>query len=152
MANEIRSLGRIDSQTSRITIFENINIEVEPALVRIYSNSALWKYLEGKNKRKMVALVAEIKLKYFKRYKRPLQIKDSSLLIEILAHTYCHWIGLKINSVLNHGFLRIFLTKLIDRAKVADCGEKIRDNNRWFWDLIAPLNKLMVALFPRNLI
>lgn len=139
-------------QNVSIKIFHDINVELEPSLIRVHSDVTLWKYLQGKNLGKLVALVAEIKSKYAEEFNRPLKIRDSSMLVEILAHVYCHRVGVKINQQLNDGVLRNFLQKLINRAKVADCGERDRDGNRWFWDILAHFKTLVVLLFPRNLL
>lgn len=135
-----------------IIAFTGIKILLEPGLIKVDSNSALWGYLIGKDHQKISFLVWEIKRRYKERYGQALNIRDSSLLVEILVHIYCHNLGLRILPHLKPDLFRKFLKKLIERAKVVDCGEKNRDTNRWFWDLLAPFKSVILAIFPYKLV
>lgn len=131
--------------------FNSVKIELQPGLVKVYSNLQLWEYLTGKNHSKIVSLLVEIKKEYFERYGKALNISNSSLMVEILAHVYCHGLGLKIFPYVKLDFIRKFLKKLIDRAQIVDCGERTRDSNRWVWNFLAHFNKVILAFFPFDL-
>lgn len=134
-----------------IIAFTGINILLEPGLIKVDSNSALWEFLMGKDLQKLASLTGEIKRKYKERYGVQLNILDSSLLVEILVHIYCHNLGLKILPYLKTDLFIKFLKKLIERAQIVDCGERHRDTNRWFWDLLAPFKSVILAIFPCKL-
>ncbi|MET4083258.1 hypothetical protein ABIB40_003227 [Pedobacter sp. UYP30] len=131
--------------------FKDIKVELEPGLIKVFSNLELWRYLRGKDQQKISFLIGEIKKRYKEKYSQALNIRDSSLLVEILVHVYCHSLGLRILPHLKIAFLKRFLEKLIDRAKVVDCGERNRDTNRWFWDLLAYFKSIVLLIFPLEL-
>lgn len=133
------------------TNFNKLTIELEVGLVRISSDVQLWKYLSGKEHEKITFLVTELKRKYFERFGQALNIPNDSLIVEILVHVYCHQLGLKTLRVVKISFVKKLISKLIDRAKIIDCGEKSRDTNRWFWNLLAYFKPLVLMVFPKNL-
>ncbi|MGY3052136.1 hypothetical protein ACVWYG_000323 [Pedobacter sp. UYEF25] len=134
-----------------ITSFKVLKIGLEPGLIKLYSNSALWTYLKGKDPDRLLFLIDEIKRRYEEKYQKPLHIGDSSLLVEILIHVYCHNVGLCILPFVKINFFRTVLEKLIERASIVDCGEFKSDTNRWFWDLLGPFKTIVVGAFPNEL-
>lgn len=131
--------------------FKQIQIVLEIGLIKVSSNLALWEYLRGKDKVKIHLLASEIKNRYFEKYGRELHISQSSLVVEILIHVYCHNLGLTILPFIKNTFLEKFLKKLIERAEVIDCGEKKRDSNRWVWDLLSHFERVVLMVFPKKL-
>ena len=133
-------------------IFNGVRIDLEPGLIKVYSDEALWSFLKNKEATKLIALISEIKAAYLQQFGSPLRITDSSLLVEILVHVHCHYLLLKLVNRINLSSLKSILVKLIKRAEVADCGEKEKDTNRWFWDFSSFFKAIVVGIFPKSLL
>lgn len=129
----------------------DIKIAFEPGIIRIHSDLALWQYLDGYANDRFTILVKEIKKEYFILYGRSLKISDHSLIVEILVHVYCDYLGLLFNRKVNIPFLQKIVRKLLKRAEVVDCGEKKLDSNRWVWDALSSFKNIIIRLLPENL-
>lgn len=130
---------------------EEIKIDYEPALIRVYSNAALWKFLQNDKQARFALLVKNIKEHYEKKFNKPLNIENDSLIVEILIHIYCDYIGLLVCNVIKIKWIQYLLMKLIKRAEVVDCGEKQVDSNRWLWDFLARYQSAFIKILPNNL-
>jgi len=128
-----------------------IKVTLEPKLVRVYSNASLWKYLDGKAGSRFKLLVEVIKTDYEEQFGQPLAISNDSLLVEILIHVYCDYLGLNFNRIVRVKWIQKLVEKLLKRAEVIDCGEKSIDSNRWVWDLLAGSKSLFIRILPKNL-
>jgi hypothetical protein len=128
-----------------------IKVGFEPQLIRVYSDRALWQFLAGDIQAKMKLLVYTIKEEYFKLFQRKLEIRDDSLVVEILVHVYCDYVGLLFNRVVQISWLRRLVIKLLKRAEIVDCGERQVDSNRWIWDFLARFSRVFIAIIPQNL-
>lgn len=135
-----------------LTLYNNdIKIAFEPGIIRIHSDFALWRYLDGNANERFNFLVKEIKNEYSMLYGIPLKISNHSLMVEILVHVYCDYLGLLFNRKINIPFLQKIVCKLLERAEVVDCGEKKLDSNRWVWDALSSFKNIFVKLLPDNL-
>lgn len=128
-----------------------ISVALEPKLIRVYSNAALWKYLDGMANSRFELMVNTIKADYEKEFDKPLDISNNSLIVEILVHVYCDYLGLSFNRIVRVKWIQNLVEKLLKRAEVVDCGEKSVDSNRWVWDLLAGSKSLFIRMLPRNL-
>ncbi|MCZ4243912.1 hypothetical protein [Pedobacter punctiformis] len=137
----------------KIRLLENnqIKIDFKPALVRIYSNEALWKFLEGYKFSGLEMLAEMIKTDYEKQFNKPLNITHDSLITEILVHIYCDYLGLRIHQAVRIKWIQHLLMKLIERAEIVDCGEKQVDSNRWLWNFLARYKNSLIKILPDNL-
>lgn len=128
-----------------------IKVALEPQLIRVYSNAALWQYLDGKADSRFQLLVKTIKSDYNLAFSKPLAISDDSLIVEILVHVYCDYLGLSFNRIVRIKWIQNLVKKLLKRAEVVDCGEKSVDSNRWVWDLLAGSKSLFIRMLPKNM-
>jgi len=128
-----------------------IKVGLEPQLIRVYSNAELWKYLDGKANERFDLLVNTVKADYAQKFGKALVISNDSLIVEILVHVYCDYLGLSFNRIVKIKWIQTLVKKLLKRAEVVDCGEKSVDSNRWVWDLLASSKSLFIAILPKNL-
>jgi len=128
-----------------------IRVEFEPGIVRVYSDAGLWKFMETDYQARLQVLVTIIKKDYQNEYFKTLAISDQSLIVEILAHVYCDYIGLQFNLFVKFKPLNILVNKLLKRAAIVDCGERHKDSNRWLWDLLSGQTDLLIKLLPKRL-
>jgi hypothetical protein len=133
---------------------KRIKVWLEPKLIRVYGNAQLWAYLEGKaavRLKRFELLVNTIKADYEQNFGKPLAISNASLIVEILVHIYCDYLGLYFNHIVTIKWLQQIVKKLLKRAEVVDCGEKAVDSNRWVWDLLAGSQSLFINILPKKL-
>lgn len=131
-----------------------IKVGLEPQLIRVYSNAQLWAYLEGRAATRLERselLVNTIKADYKQHFGKTLIISNASLIVEILVHVYCDYLGLSFNRIVQIKWIQVLVKKLLERAEVVDCGEKGIDSNRWVWDLLAGSKSLLIRILPKNL-
>ena len=129
----------------------HIKVGIEPQLIRVYSNASLWAYLDGKANARFELMVDTIKADYAQHFGKELAISNDSLIVEILVHVYCDYLGLSFNRIVRIKWIQNLVKKLLTRAEVVDCGEKSVDSNRWVWDLLAGSKSLFIAILPKNL-
>lgn len=128
-----------------------IKVGLERQIIRVYSNAVLWQYLRITPQMRFNELVATIKADYASVFGQPLAISNRSLMVEILVHVYCDYLGLSFNRKVKVAWIQKLVKKLLKRAEVVDCGEKGADGNRWVWDLLAPCAPLFIKLLPKNM-
>jgi len=128
-----------------------IQVHFEPKLVRVFSDAELWAFLKDDVATRFEILAKTIKEDYENRYGEELKITNDSLIVEILVHVYCDYIGLRFNRVVKIKFIQKLVVKLLERAEIVDCGERSVDGNRWFWDLLARYKKAFIKILPKNL-
>ncbi|MDN3585794.1 hypothetical protein QWY86_03890 [Pedobacter aquatilis] len=128
-----------------------IKVSLDDGLIRLKSDKALWLYLDGGSISQTLKLVRFIKTDYEATFEKQLNISDNSLTVEIWAHVYSHYFGLLLNKYNNIKWLKKILLKGIERAEIIDCGEKYKDTNRWFWDLISGLKRQISWFLPKNI-
>ena len=128
-----------------------IKVDLQPGIIRVYSDSELWRFLNGHVHERFNLLAQTIKNNYKNLFNEDLVISNDSLIVEILVHVYCDYVGLKFNSVIKLTPLNNFVKKLLLRAEIVDCGEKEKDSNRWVWDFLARFKPIFVKMLPKNL-
>jgi hypothetical protein len=137
----------------KIYHLENSEIKVglEPKLVRVYSDTALWTFLKTDAGKRSELLAETIKNDYATTFGNKLEITNDSLIVEILVHVYCDYLGLRFNQIVKIKFIQNLVNKLLERAEVVDCGERSVDSNRWVWDLLARYKKQFIHILPKDL-
>lgn len=128
-----------------------IKVGLEPQLIRVYSNAELWAYLDGKADARFELMVNTIKADYEQHFGKKLAISNASLIVEILVHVYCDYLGLSFNRMVQIKWTQALVKKLLKRAEVVGCGEKGVDSNRWVWDLLASCKSIFTRILPKNL-
>jgi len=137
----------------KIYHLENSEIKVglEPKLVRVYSDTALWTFLKTNAGKRFKLLAETIKKDYATTFGNELEITNDSLIVEILVHVYCDYLGLRFNQIVKIKLIQNLVNKLLERAEVVDCGERSVDSNRWVWDLLARCKKQFIHILPKDL-
>lgn len=127
-----------------------ILIKYSDRLVQITCSPALKRYLE-KPGNGALALSTYILDEYKKRRKSELKISKDSLAIEILAHTYTDTFsevissaGNRLPSILSNAVLGL-MKQIQTHTEIIDCGESDVDSNRWIWDRLTVLKKIIYA-------
>lgn len=128
-----------------------IKVSLDNGLIRVYSNAELWRFLNGNASVRFDLLVETIKKDYQEQFNKPLDISNNSLIVEILVHIYCDYIGLLFNRIVKIKPIQKIVNKLLERAEVVDCGEKEKDSNRWVWDFLSSYKKAFIKILPKNL-
>jgi len=128
-----------------------IKVRLLPGLIRVYSDAELWRFLSGKTSERFTLLVETIKSDYQTHFNKALAISNNSLVVEILVHVYCDYLGLRFNRMVKIKPLNKLVHRLLKRAEVVDCGEAAKDSNRWVWDTLAGFRFLFIKLLPKNL-
>ncbi|WP_293788033.1 hypothetical protein [uncultured Pedobacter sp.] len=132
----------------------HIKVGIEHKLIRVYSDVQLWAYLEGNSSIRLMRfelLVNTIKADYEQHFNKALAISNASLIVEILVHVYCDYLGLSFNRIVKIKWIQAIVKKLLQRAEVVDCGERSVDSNRWVWDLLAGSQSLFISILPGKL-
>ena len=130
---------------------QQIKVCLEPLLVRVYSDAQLWTFLSNQVAERFELLAKVIKDDYLAVFGKPLKISNDSLVVEILVHVYCDYLGLRFNRVVRIKFVQKLINKLLERAEIVDCGEKSVDGNRWVWDFLAKYKQFFIKILPANL-
>lgn len=128
-----------------------IKVDLSEGIVRVFSDAELWRFLDGKAGERFELLIKTIKSDYENVFEKPLNIANDSLLVEILVHVYCDYLGLAFNRIFKIKPIQKLVSKLLKRAEVVDCGERAKDSNRWVWDFLARFKSLFIKLLPNNL-
>lgn len=128
-----------------------IKVDLKEGIIRVFSDAELWRFLDGEAKSRFDLLVETIKNDYKNIFIKPLHIAADSLIVEILVHVYCDYLGLAFNRIVKIKPLQKMVNKLLERAEVVDCGEQAKDSNRWVWDALARFKPFFIWLLPRNL-
>jgi len=134
----------------RILTFGSIDIQVrlEPHIVRIVNDAALWQLVAAGDIRLVDALAEEIGGIYRETYREELRIAHDSLVVEIWGHVYCEYFALVLERLLQLKLIDRLADKVIGYCEMIDCGESGYDHNRWFWDMLAPFRSLIARLLP----
>ncbi|MCX2574383.1 hypothetical protein [Pedobacter sandarakinus] len=128
-----------------------VKVNYEPGIIRVCSDNELWQFLDGQASVRLEILSQAIKTQYQQIYNKALQIETDSLIVELVAHIYCDYIGLAFNKIVPIRYTQRIVGKLLKRAEIIDCGEKGHDSNRWLWDLLSAYKRTIVMVLPKNL-
>lgn len=129
-----------------------IAVSFRDGLVGIDNNKALWILIDRHGADEVRTLIDLVYAEHLLLYGRALAIVPRSFLLEIWGHVYAEYLLLRY-----HRFFRFILPSrwydsLIESCDILDCGEKGRDPNRWFWDIMSWFNPIHRMLFPRKII
>jgi hypothetical protein len=123
----------------------SLSVEYKNGVVSIKNNTALNNLLKNESNGSGYA-AATIKAEYKKRMGKELDIEVGSLQIEILGHVYPDRIGNAIKKIWLPGFIEDAVDKILVRTEVIDCGEKARDDNRFFWDFLDKTARSLIIM------
>lgn len=117
--------------------------------VHITNDKALWKLL-GEDPAGASGLLTEKIFTTFERlYGRVFGVHPDSLLVEIWGHVYCEYFALALEKLIQLKLVDKIAGKLVEYCELIDCGEQDYDDNRSFWDMLAPFAALIAPHLPR---
>lgn len=124
----------------------DVPVRVATNTIHITNDDALWQLIHANPVKNTYQLVDEINSVFLEKNKRDLEISRDSFAVEIWGHVYAdHFAGV-IDKLTN---LKI-IEPIQKYCAVIDCGEKGYDQNRWFWNLLAPFAGIIGKLLPKN--
>lgn len=131
------------------TEFCGISMRCPEYFVQIKNDAVLREFLnqEGTGSMELASVMKEL---YQGVWERELQISETSLAIEIIAHVFADDFlevveKLPFAEKEDSRFSKL-LDTLKDHMEIIDCGEKEFDHNRFIWDALSPFSKLIFAV------
>jgi hypothetical protein len=92
-----------------------------------------------------------VKKEYERLYKKELNISDASLAVEIWGHVYFEYFAIVFEKLVNMNLIKQMASKISSYCEIIDCGESEKDNNRFFWDILAPFKNQIAVLLPEKI-
>jgi hypothetical protein len=129
----------------------HIEVFFEEHSVHITNNRELWQLIGMNPEASTAALVRQIFTEFARLHGREFDIHPDSLIVEIWGHVYCEYMALILGNLIKMKLTTLVMDKLISYCEVIDCGEKGYDNNRSFWDMLAPFTSLIAGWLPENI-
>lgn len=123
-----------------------IKVSFGTGIVHITNDDELSKLLSKSLLPGSDQLVEAIKKDYLEWNEKELQVSDSSLIVEIWGHVYFDYFANTISRMIPLKLAGDFGAFVTERCEVIDSGEAKIDNNRKFWDLLAPHRNLIAGL------
>lgn len=123
-----------------------VRVVLRDGLIQISNDEGLRGLLQDDMIARTEHLVAAVKADYEKCMDKPLAISDDSLVVEIWAHVYAERFTLALKQAVDLALIDAAADFVIRRSEVIDCGERSKDSNRFFWDLLASF-KAFLARF-----
>lgn len=114
--------------------FHDIEISIEPRIVRVESADALKTFLKGRGMKAARELSRVLHEEYEQRFEKELDITRNSLAMEIYMHVLVQKIALALKKITGE---RGLVKRALRSTAVIDCGEKIEDTNRFAWDFLS---------------
>jgi len=126
----------------------NIAVSFRTKAVQIQNDTDLKSLVKLDAKSAPTELANAIKNQYFDLFQQPLNISTDSLAVEIIGHVYGEEFAAMVERISPLKWLDLQMEKIINHAAVIDAGEREVDDNRKFWDKIAPFRSLFENLLP----
>lgn len=115
--------------------------------IHLLATDALWQWVKKKPVTNSTLIAQQIKIEFYKKHQRPLQISTPSLAVEILGHMVAYQLlKLMQQYVTAQPFLDLII-RYRQNAYRIDCGEWDYDSNRWLWDFLQLTMPLLKLLF-----
>lgn len=127
---------------------QNIRVAFDEHAVHITNEESLQNLLEAGGAAAIETLVQTVKQQFRQLWKRELDISDDSLAVEIWGHVYCGHLAETLDNLVSLQLITKLTDKVIGYCAVIDCGESGNDNNRLFWDMLAPFKEKLIHRLP----
>jgi hypothetical protein len=95
-------------------------------------------------------LVAAIKNEYHQAIGRDINIRNSSMTVEIWGHIYAENFLTVIKSLPMFGLIDGLAEKLREHCEVIDIGEPGHDSNRFVWDSLSSFKSTIAGFLPKK--
>lgn len=132
------------------TAFHGITISFQEHWANITTDKRLMDFLSLPGNGS-VELAGYVLKRYRELFRKPLEISEPSLAVEILVHAYLDRFSQNTPSIrkvlpepVSGPILRI-ADKMHERTEIINCGERSVDNNRFVFDGLAPFHPLIFA-------
>ncbi|ANH83385.1 hypothetical protein A8C56_22505 [Niabella ginsenosidivorans] len=131
-----------------ILFLSGVEVRLEPHAVHITNDAALQRLLNRQAEPATEKLVQEIISAYQQHYRQPFAINPDSLAVEIWGHVYVEQFAEYMERLIQSKLIEKILSPVKGICSVIDCGESGHDQNRWFWDLLAPFKSTIAGWLP----
>ena len=128
-----------------------IQVSFQENSVHIVNDKELWQLLSEDIENRTAALAHNIRNDFEHTYKRPLEISEDALVVEIWGHVYFEYFALAIGNLVQLKLIEQLVDTMVKYSDVIDCGEPGYDSNRKVWDLLAPHKERIAGWLPKNI-
>lgn len=125
-----------------------IPVSFDEHSVHIVNDDALQQLLEMDAAVATGLLVQQILDTFEQHYNRPLDINPDSIAVEIWGHVYFSYLGQLLEKLIALKLIEKIAGIILSACAVIDCGEPGYDQNRWFWDMLAPFKDRIAGWLP----
>ena len=125
---------------------KNITVEINLHAIRIFSAALLQELLKHNAETATQELISNIKKEYRQLFNNDFKVSDASMAVEIWAHVYADEFAEAVKDYSSINFIDSIAEKIIRRAEIIDIGEKGHDDNRFFWNGLAPFKGAIAAV------
>lgn len=132
------------------TTILNVPVRVATNAIHITNDDALWQLIHANPVENTYRLIDEINSAFLEKNKRDIEISRDSLAVEIWGHVYADHFADVIDNLTNLKLIEKMVHPIQKYCAIIDCGEKGYDQNRWFWDLLAPFTGIIGKLLPKE--
>lgn len=129
----------------------SIQVNMERHAVHIVNDKELWGLLNEQTEAATDDFISLLKQEYQRLFGQELDISDASLAVEIWGHVYCEYFAHVLDNIVDLNLIKQLTDKIAANCEIIDCGESSADNNRFFWNMIAPFKKQIAALLPKQI-
>jgi hypothetical protein len=129
----------------------SIKVTFEKGIAHIYNNEELWNLLNEATEAATEELVNSIKQSYKELYGTEFNISNESLCVEIWGHVYFEYFAIVFEKLVSLNLIKQITHKISSYCEVIDSGESNTDNNRFFWDMLAPFKNQIASLLPQEI-
>lgn len=128
-----------------------ITVFFRPGLVSVVCDGPLWQLADRRRQDDFRLLISHIQRSHQRHYAEPLLIPERSFLLEIYGHIYADYYLLRYASFFRFLLGRRLYTRFLQSCEEIDCGERVKDPNRWFWNAVSVFGPLIRPFFPKNI-
>lgn len=113
--------------------------------VGIVNDAALQALLSHQPEQHTDTLAEAIKNEYVRLFNQEFDVSANSLVVEIWGHLFADKFAVAVKNLSPFAAVDALSEKVSARCSIINVGEKSNDNNRLFWDLLAPLKPAIAA-------
>ena len=129
----------------------SLPVVFKDGVVQIDGSADLQHFLSEDIHNRTMVLVVLIKSDYLLRTDQALAIEDDSLMVEIWGHLYASHFAEALKNLVQLQLIEQMADFIIHRADTIDCGERDKDSNRVFWDMLSNFKGLILEFLPKPL-
>lgn len=124
---------------------------IDAGLVSIHCDAQLWQLVDRRKRSDFRVLVHAIYQSHRAQYGKELRISERSFLLEIYGHIYADYYLLRYARFFRALLPSRVYDRLLRSCEDIDCGDRQRDPNRIFWDILSFMDWAIYPFFSRNI-